>query len=189
MFSRWGTYSIFGRQNLENCRIFPTWPVYWFIYKNSNANTWSPVTNTTALVFPSFRALWLKPSSLALSLEYSGCSHTKPCRPTLFVFVWTLGWNMLVVLHLRHFSPALIASPRPIWTLANLCKTYFDFGIYSYNNRITFIQKKHHFIKIVNCSKCIGMDLSNSIFKGWPSSWMRIVGTELLAIRSLARWG
>ena len=32
--------------------------------------TWSPVTNTTAFVFPSFKALWLKPSSRARSCEF-----------------------------------------------------------------------------------------------------------------------
>ena len=52
---------------------------------------------------------------------------------------------MLVILDLRYFSPALIASPRPIWTLANLCKTYFNVDIHYritfYVIRITFIQQ------------------------------------------------
>ena len=36
----------------------------------STLTTWSPVTNTTAFVFPSFKALWLKPSSRARSCEF-----------------------------------------------------------------------------------------------------------------------
>ena len=75
---------------------------------------------------------------------------------------------MLVILDLRHFSPALIASPRPIWTLANLCKTYFDIDIHHEITflvmRITFIQKVSLYHN-VNFSHYIGMDLSNGIFK------------------------
>ena len=49
--------------------------------------TWSPVTNTTALVFPSFNALWVKPSNRALS-----CGQLGWC--IFFVF----GTNFIQVL-------------------------------------------------------------------------------------------